>query len=137
MCVYLYYIYYIHTLRIVYNIFYVSVIAEELRLSNASPSDTSSMISSLSVVDIIKINIIDLKTNFRISKIHTKNYRFPNLYSMPKRYKFIIPRFIISRFIIPPNFSIKLLARTVTSILDKSKYKVVNLDFLQLLTPFG
>ena len=79
----------------------------------------------------------DLKIKFGIDNIPIENYRLPNMYWMPKMHKNPIKaRFIIAS----PKSSIKLLARTITSIfrfLDKYKYIMVSVGFLQVLTLFG
>ena len=118
--------------------FYASVVTRELRLNNNSSTDTYINAGGLSVNNIIDGNIRDLKIKFGINKIPIENHRLPNMYWMPKMHKNPIKaRFIIAS----PKCSIKPLARNITSIfrcfLDKYKYIMVSVGFLQVLTLCG
>ena len=92
--------------------FYATVITRELGLNNNSSTDTYSNAGGLSANDITDKNIRDLKIKFGIDNIPIENHRLPNMYWMPKMHKNSIKaRFIIAS----PKFSIKPLARTITS----------------------
>ena len=118
--------------------FYAPVITRELELNNNSSTDTCKNDGGLSVNDIIDKNIRDLKIKFGIDSILIENHRLPDMYWMPKMDKNPIK----ARFIIAfPKSSMKLLARTITSIfrlfLDRYKHIMISLGFSQALTLFG
>ena len=82
-------------------------------MNNNSSAVTYNNISGLSANDIIDRNIRDLKIKFGIDNIPIENHRLPNIYWMSKMHKNLIKaRFIIAS----PKFSVKHLARTITSI---------------------
>ena len=82
-------------------------------LNNNLSTDTYNNASGLSANDIIDKNIRDLKIEFGIDNIPIENHRLPNIYWMPNMHKNPIKaRFIIAS----PKFSVKHLAKTITSI---------------------
>ena len=106
--------------------FYASVITGELGLNNNTSTDTYNNSGGLSANDIIDGNIRDLKIKFEIDNIPIENHQLPNIYWMPKMHKNPIKATVI---IASPKFSIKPLARTITSIfcLFFDKYKHIML----------
>ena len=117
---------------------YASIIARELGLNNNSSTDTYNNVGDLSANDIIDKNIRDLKIKFGTDNIPIENHRLPNMYWMPKMNKNSVKaRFII----VSPKYSIKPLARTITSnfhfFLDQYNFIMISLGFLQALTLFG
>ena len=91
--------------------FYASGITREL--NNNSSTNTQNNAGGLSANDVIDKNIRDLKIKFYIDNIPIENHRLSNMYWMPKTHENPIKaRFIIAS----PTYSIKPLARTITSI---------------------
>ena len=90
------------------------------------------------IIYIIDKNIRDLKIKFGIDNISFENHRPLHMYWMPKMHKNPIKiRFIKAS----AKSSLKPSARTIISIfccfLDKYKYVMRSVGFLQVLTLFG
>ena len=82
-------------------------------MNNKSSTNTYNNAGGLPANDAIDKNIRVLKIKFCIDNIPIENHRLPNMYWMPKTHKNPIKaRFIITS----PKYSIKPLARAITSI---------------------
>ena len=92
---------------------YASVITRELRLNNNSSTDTYNSAGGLSTNYITDKNTRDLKIKFGIDNIPIESYQLANMYRVPKMHKIPIK---VSFIALSPKFSIKALARTITSI---------------------
>ena len=89
------------------------LLLENKGLNNNSSTDPYKNAGGLSANGIIDGNIKHLKIKFGIKNIPVENHRLSNMYWMPKMHKNPIKaRFIIAS----PKSSIKLLARTITSV---------------------